>query len=187
MNLRWHYFLPQSIANGPGKRSVLWLQGCALGCPGCCNPGLQPLSGGKLASVDSIFEMIRHAAPLVDGITISGGEPFLQAEALFLLLQRLRTETDLSVFVYSGYTREFLSANPETSRCLPLIDAILCGPYLQQLETPAGDFRPSENQQLWLLSDRFTTEDFSNLPMFEFFIAENGDLIQTGAVRKEIS
>ena len=106
MNIRWRYFIPESSANGPGKRCVIWFQGCSIGCEGCCNPDLQDPKGGRSDPVETVFEKIRSVAKNVDGITISGGEPFQQPEALCELVRMIKAETTLSVFVFSGYQKE---------------------------------------------------------------------------------
>ncbi len=180
MDIRWRYFIPESSANGPGNRCVIWLQGCSLGCEGCCNPDLQSQEGGRLDSVDTVFKMIRSAAKNTDGVTISGGEPFQQPAALYELLRKIKTETTLSVFVFSGYQKEKIQSDPLRNRCLPWIDVILYGPYIPSAPPAWGRFCASENQGLWFLSDRYTEQDFCNLPILEFLIGEKGELIQSG-------
>lgn len=187
MNLHWRYFLPKSSANGPGNRCVLWLQGCSIGCEGCCNPALQNSNEGNWNSVRSIFIKIEAAAESVDGITISGGEPFQQADALYDLLLKINRRTSLSVLVYSGYEKETLLSEPQYRKCLHLIDAVICGPYKSHLLARDGQFCSSENQQVWLLSDRFEMKQFSNLPLLEFFINENGEMIQSGPGRMDLN
>jgi len=180
MNIRWRYFIPESSANGPGKRCVIWFQGCSIGCEGCCNPDLQDPKGGRSDPVETVFEKIRLVVKNVDGITISGGEPFQQPEALCELVRMIKAETTLSVLVFSGYQKEKILSDPKRNRCLPWIDAILYGPYIQSDPPALERFCASGNQGLWLLSDRFQAEDFSDLPVLEFLIGEKGELIQSG-------
>lgn len=180
MNIRWRYFIPESSANGPGKRCVIWFQGCTIGCEGCSNPDLQNPKGGRLDSVDTVFKRIRSVAKNTDGVTISGGEPFQQPAALYELVRKIKTETALSVFVFSGYQKEKIRSDPLRNRCLPWIDVILYGPYMQSAPPALERFCASENQGLWLLSDRYKAEDFSGLPVLEFLIGERGELIQSG-------
>src|SRR5437868_145303 len=89
-HLRLHEFLPESRANGPGVRAVVWVQGCSLGCPGCFNPETHPASGGRMASVDDLLREIAGLGDAIEGVTLSGGEPLQQRGAVVALLRRLR-------------------------------------------------------------------------------------------------
>jgi anaerobic ribonucleoside-triphosphate reductase activating protein len=95
-----------SIVDGPGIRLAIFVQGCAQACPGCHNPQAQPYSGGKAVSAQELVDKVR-ANPLLAGITLSGGEPFDQAQALLPLAKTVR-EMGLTVWAYSGYTFEEL-------------------------------------------------------------------------------
>ncbi len=84
--LRVHAIEPLSYANGPGPRSVLWVQGCSLGCRGCFNQATHdPSAGESMAVEEAAKRLTRHAG--IEGVTISGGEPFQQALPLALLLE----------------------------------------------------------------------------------------------------
>jgi hypothetical protein len=106
MNLRSHGFLPHSRANGPGPRAVIWVQGCSLGCPGCFNPETHSLDGGEVVAVDDLFQRIIALGDSIEGLTISGGEPLQQRAAVTELLRRLKSETNLSVVLFTGFTWE---------------------------------------------------------------------------------
>lgn len=80
-DLRLSGIIDESIVDGPGIRYVIFTQGCPHHCPGCHNPQTHDFSGGFNADIPAILEAIRED-PLLDGITLSGGEPFCQAEAL---------------------------------------------------------------------------------------------------------
>ncbi|MBI4663161.1 MAG: radical SAM protein [Verrucomicrobia bacterium] len=103
MKLRLHHFLPQSRANGPGVRAVLWVQGCSLGCPGCFNPETHPFNRGQNVSVDDLFQRIADLTGTIEGVTLSGGEPLQQRVAVTELLRRVRIETSLSVILFTGF------------------------------------------------------------------------------------
>src|SRR5438270_9754122 len=79
-------------AEGPGRRFALWLQGCPLRCPGCCNPEMLPFAGGELMPVSGLTEQVRRAADRdgVEGITLLGGEPTAQAEGASALARSAR-------------------------------------------------------------------------------------------------
>jgi anaerobic ribonucleoside-triphosphate reductase activating protein len=121
---------PASTVLGPGNRFVLWVQGCGIGCVGCVSPQWIPFEGGRAESVPALASRI--VADAVDGLTISGGEPFAQADRLADLIETIRTVRDLSVMSYSGYTIEHLRAHGTDGqrRLLGLLDILVDGPYL---------------------------------------------------------
>ena len=180
MNIRVHKILIESYANGPGKRNVVWLQGCTLQCPGCFNPLTHDPAEGKSIPIEQLLtELIK--APC-DGITISGGEPFQQPSALLELLTLIREQSSLPVLVFSGHSFPVLTDDPEYSICLPLIDALICGAYRQDLPPAYERFCSSANQELILLSDRYKKEDFENLPLGEYIIDGEGNAVLSGIV-----
>lgn len=102
---------------GPGRRFVLWFQGCQRTCPGCINAPFLPLKTAQIISVDSLFAQIMElcqteSSEKIEGITLTGGEPLLQAEALLPLLAKMR-ETGLSVVCYTGYDYDELKKEME--------------------------------------------------------------------------
>jgi anaerobic ribonucleoside-triphosphate reductase activating protein len=139
-------------AAGPGRRFVVWLQGCLKRCPGCANGPFLPLRPAVALGVEDLLSALETAMPL-DGITLSGGEPTLQAAPLLPLLDGARLR-GLSVFCYSGYTREELSAPsqaPELREFLARLDWLVDGEY--QAALPRGGlYRPTSNQALHRLS-----------------------------------
>src|ERR1700730_3194211 len=105
-----HGFVPVSRANGPGRRAVLWFQGCTLNCPGCFNQASHPFEGAP--TDDDASDIVRrvlalHHAGEIEGLTFSGGEPMQQASSVLELIERLR-ETDatppLTFGMFTGYT-----------------------------------------------------------------------------------
>src|SRR3954469_12717726 len=87
--------VPCTEAEGPGRRFAIWLQGCPLRCPGCCNPSMLPFAGGEPMAIDALLGQLR-AADGIEGITLLGGEPTAQAVGAAELARRVR-ELDLSV------------------------------------------------------------------------------------------
>ena len=75
-----HSMLRRSAVNGPGERAVIWLQGCDLGCRGCWNPYSHAFDRGRDRPVEEVGEWILSCAG-IEGVTVSGGEPFQQARA----------------------------------------------------------------------------------------------------------
>lgn len=146
---------------GPGKRFVIWLQGCEAECPGCVAPEFRPFDGGKLISVDLLAEKIT-AAEGIEGITISGGEPFLQADKLCLLLEKVKNICpDISVIIYSGFTYEQLKAAEDecVKRLLGCyIDVLIDGRYIEELNDDIG-LRGSSNQRIIFITEKYQDHD----------------------------
>lgn len=139
---------------GPGRRYVLWVQGCGRKCPGCVAPESHRMEDGSPQESGALALEILLSG--MDGLTISGGEPFLQAEALSHMLEQIRREKDMGVIVYTGYTLEELQArrDPCTSRFLGMIDLLIDGPYIQELDDNKS-LRGSSNQRVIPLTPRY--------------------------------
>ena len=151
-----------SEANGPGLRAVIWVQGCTLGCHGCCNEDMQPHTVRSLVPVEDLVEWISSIYG-IEGITVSGGEPFEQAEAVAAFLEGVRkirtTEgLPLSIFIYAGYEYDYLrdSQNPDIIRMLGLIDILCAGPFVLDKKDEGLLWRGSSNQKLIYLTNRYS-------------------------------
>ncbi len=101
--LRLAAFEPRSLANGPGVRAVVWVQGCGKRCPGCFNPEFQAREGGCEVTAEEVLRRIAVAEG-IEGVTFSGGEPFDQAAALAEVARGAQAR-GLGVVVFTGYTR----------------------------------------------------------------------------------
>ena len=150
--LRIAGFLDHSTVNGIGFRSTLFLSGCTHNCPGCHNKEMQSFTYGEAISITDILLRISKNIDLIDGITISGGEPLEQAEPLYLLLEAIQA-MGLSVWVYTGYLYETLINDPIKSKLLPLIDVLVDGPYIASYADSNLRYRGSSNQRLIKLKD----------------------------------
>ena len=95
-----------SIVDGPGIRFTIFVQGCPHHCKGCHNPQTHSYDGGKVIDTDELLEKIL-ANPLLDGVTFSGGEPFVYAKQLADLARKIK-QNNLNIVTYSGYTFERL-------------------------------------------------------------------------------
>ena len=137
-----------SIVDGPGLRLTIFTQGCVHHCPGCHNPDTHDPAGGQEIALEEILLKIRGSR-LIEGITLSGGEPFLQAENC-ALLARAAHEAGLTVWVYTGYHYEMIQAiqNPHWSDLLAETDVLVDGPFLESQKSLALPFRGSRNQRL---------------------------------------
>lgn len=140
---------PESIVDGLGLRFTLFVQGCPHRCKGCHNPQTHPREGGKAFTAQEIFALIVKN-PIVQGVTLSGGEPFAQAAAL-LPLARLIKGHGLHLCAYSGYTFEQLlelgRREPAAAQLLECCDVLVDGPFLLEQRTLAKRFAGSKNQR----------------------------------------
>ena len=182
--LRIHKIIPFSASNGPGIRTVIWIQGCSLRCPGCYNPKTHSLTGGKLITIDDLFSEVtkikgKEGSPKIEGISISGGEPLDQFRPLLVLLKRIRRDTGLSVLVFTGYTMEQVKIMPSSGEFLRLIDVLVAGPYDLRKRLGSG-LRGSSNQGVYFLSGRYCSGNIENVPEGEIIITEKGEVFITG-------
>lgn len=147
MKLRIAGRVGDSIVDGPGIRYALFTQGCPRACPGCHNPQTQPLEGGEETTVEAILAEI-DANPLLDGVTFSGGEPFLQAAALAELAREIK-KRNLNLAAYTGCLwEELIAANdPAWNALLAELDVVVDGPFVQALRSWTLKFAGSTNQR----------------------------------------
>lgn len=141
-----------SIVDGPGLRTVIFTQGCKRHCPGCHNPITHALDGGKLYDLEEIKSQLA-AAKMQQGITLSGGEPFLQAAAC-CELAKFAHSLGLNVWAFSGFLHEELAAGtPEQQALLKQVDVLVDGPFKLELRTLDLLFKGSSNQRTLKLKD----------------------------------
>ena len=170
---------------GPGLRYVIWTQGCAKRCKGCINPEGAEIGGGYEKTVSELSRSVLTAKNIC-GITISGGEPFLQYDELFSLLKELRQSSDLGVMIYTGYTYEELldiHKNDDISEFFSMVDILVDGEYREELNTNSA-FRGSDNQRIIFLSSEY--ESLKNEMLgsknrkISFDILDSGDVFLIG-------
>ena len=140
----------ESIVDGPGIRLVVFAQGCVHHCEGCHNPHTHSFDGGREVTVGEIIDMTKKN-PLLDGITLSGGEPFEQAE-VFAGLATEAKKAGLNVFTYTGYTFEELRMHADKRKgwqeLLSSSDYVVDGKYEPAKKNMFLKFRGSENQRI---------------------------------------
>lgn len=147
MNIRTAGIVNDSIVDGPGLRLTVFTQGCPHRCPGCHNPQSHSFDGGEWRDTEDILNIARENI-LLDGITLSGGEPFAQAAACASIAKGAH-EAGLNVWCYTGYTFEtLLDGNGEWRQLLENIDILVDGPFLQELRTLNAAYRGSSNQRI---------------------------------------
>jgi anaerobic ribonucleoside-triphosphate reductase activating protein len=141
--------IDESFSDGPGIRCVVFAQGCRHACHGCHNPETHPFGAGRWADAEDVVAGMRKN-PLLDGLTLSGGEPFEQAEG-FSALARLAKESGYHVMTYTGYRFEFLLEH-RLENCWGLLlrwtDLLVDGPFDIARRFPPSRFRGSANQRI---------------------------------------
>ena len=141
-----------SKVNGPGKRLVVWTQGCSKGCKNCFNPATWKFEGLNISPIDIIKE-IRD----VDGVTISGGDPLEQEDILDLLIPLYDLNLSKGIILFSGYTIDEIN-NSSLRECLNYIDVLIDGRYIDELRI-SNNFKGSENQNIIYFSDKIKPEE----------------------------
>jgi len=139
----------ESITDGPGIRYAIFTQGCPHYCVGCHNPESHSFTDGYLVEADDIIRRIRRN-PLLDGITLSGGEPFMQADELWKVAKAAQ-EAGLSVITFSGYTFEELlehaTGRKGYTELLSYTDILIDGKFEIEHKSLDLRFRGSTNQR----------------------------------------
>lgn len=175
--LRISWYMADTDCLGPSHRFALWVQGCRKSCKGCIAKPLQDVSGGKLMSIADLADRIVQTQD-IEGLSISGGEPFLQAAGLAALVQQVRRlRPELGIIVYTGMLHEELaaSAQPAVQAFLAEIDLLVDGAYVQELDDGKG-MRGSSNQRLLYLTDRYNARMMPE-------IRKNRMIVEKGTIR----
>lgn len=162
---------------GPGLRIVFFLSGCSIRCQGCCNAELFEKKAGCPGNVRNILEKYNPAG--AEGISVLGGEPFDQPEALLELVRMAQIEFSLGVMVFSGYELAYLKDN--FAPILTHVDILKTGPFIQEKACLNRRWIGSENQQFHFLSGRYDycRKDFELANEFEICLKED-ELIISG-------
>lgn len=150
-----------SYTNGPGKRTVIWVQGCTLRCKGCFNAPLQPHEKRHLVEPLGFADIIATQCTEneCEGITITGGEPFQQAAALNIFSKRIK-EHGLTVVCFSGYRKETLlfSTCSDVRDLIRSVDILIAGPYNHHNMYPRT-WSDDPDKEIVLLSRVYSEED----------------------------
>ncbi len=160
---------PRTRTNGPGWRAAVWVQGCTIRCPGCFNPDTHPHERRRLWQPEKLAAHLMEGE--VEGISVSGGEPFEQAAACARLASEAR-RLGGSVVTYSGYTFAHLKRSllPEVRALLEVTDLLIAGPYVAALATDGRGWHGSRNQEFVFLTRRYderVREQFEEAPVIE--------------------
>lgn len=177
--IRLHRIYYPVTALGPGRRLGIWVQGCARRCPGCLSPEMQPYTGAEIP-VEQVLEQIPpDICP--EGLTISGGEPFDQPQAVSELVQWFSEKYSSDILVYTGYTLAELQARRDsaTDAVLAGIAALVDGPYQEEYNFGRG-WMGSENQTLHVFRCTERYQDFAAAPRTLQAIQERQQLLFVG-------
>jgi anaerobic ribonucleoside-triphosphate reductase activating protein len=177
---RVHGVLPRSVASGPGERFTIWSQGCALACPGCFNPQTHAAAHGTTRTVGDLLGEVLNE-PGIEGVTLTGGEPLEQPEAVAAFCAELRANSDLGVIVLTGFTRAEIEADPDRAAAVAATDLVVAGRYNRRRPLGAG-LRGSANKIYWDLTGRYRESDLGGVPDMEVNIGNDGMVTVTGMV-----
>lgn len=155
MNLYLYCIAHPVTALGPGRRVALWVSGCSLACKGCITPELWDRSAGQSVTVERVQQRLLALESDIDGITLTGGEPFEQPAALAELLTELAAERPhWNVLAFSGYPlRSLQKKGRDARRLLDRLDLLVAGPYVAK-RAGKRSLIASDNQVLHCLSGR---------------------------------
>ena len=137
-----------TTVDGPGFRTSIYCAGCRHACPGCHNPESWNPRGGHDENIDALMAEI-VSDPFAN-VTFSGGDPMFQAEGFLELCRRIRSETDKTVWCFTGFTWERIleEGSPAMRELAGSVDVLVDGPFVQSLRDTDLHFRGSSNQRL---------------------------------------
>lgn len=173
-----HVYVESSYSNGPGSRFVIWTQGCSIKCKNCFNTDTHSFEKRNDLSINYIISKIKNSTN-IEGVTISGGEPFDQFKDLFELVKKIKSETNLSILVYSGYSFDYITKKKAWIDITNYIDVLIDGNY-DYLKKSKTMYKGSKNQNIYFFSEKYSKDDFNLENPTEFIIHENGDINITG-------
>lgn len=153
--------IPNSLANGPGLRYVVFVQGCPHHCEGCHNQHTWEFKDNYIDTVDNVFERILKNTPYLDGLTISGGEPFKQPKAVYELAKKVKENLGLSIVCYTGYTYEQLKQmsmyrdidTTYRNKLLNIVDILIDGKFEVDNQEGHHRYAGSKNQRCLILEN----------------------------------
>lgn|SRR4030066_123421 len=173
-----HSIIPSSRVNGPGSRMVIFFQGCNHNCPCCFNPDTHSFDKIDIYTPEDIFK--RHLRQGIEGITVSGGEPFLQVKGLYTLLKTARYSYNLTTVVYTGFEYNNLKKDSDCRSCFEFVDVLIDGRYEESKKENTLLARGSTNQRFYFFTSRYMQKDFYMPAKAEIIIGKDGIIRETG-------
>jgi anaerobic ribonucleoside-triphosphate reductase activating protein len=148
MEIRISSIVPNSVVDGEGVRSVLYMQGCTIACPGCQNRAIWDTQGGAIRDTkDLAVELVAMSAEH-HNYTIQGGEPTMQPDALGDLLHWITTfDRKAHLTVYTGRVWESMRGDSILITLMYYADVVVDGPFIAKLDDPTIIWRGSRNQR----------------------------------------
>ncbi|GAA4251240.1 4Fe-4S single cluster domain-containing protein [Dactylosporangium darangshiense] len=150
-------FVERTVAEGPGERTAIWVQGCSIRCEGCFNPHLWAFRGGTVVPTAAVIARVLAAG--TEGLTLLGGEPFDHAAPL-AAVARAAGGAGMSVMTFSGYTtaqlnRAVHAGRADVAALLDATDLLVAGPFVAALVDRDRPWVGSTNQELVQRGGRF--------------------------------
>lgn len=164
---------------GPGNRLGVWFSGCDKECGGCISPEMKDTNYGIDYDVEMLLNLcnIQKALHNLNGITISGGEPLLQAKEIIDWLKLI----DVSdVLMYTGYSLEYVMSQEYYNELIKVVSVLITDPYIEQLNDNLP-LRGSSNQRINFFDTnvRKIYENYLRKPrkIEEFIVSNNKHII----------
>ncbi|MCL1810859.1 MAG: radical SAM protein [Methanomassiliicoccaceae archaeon] len=159
---------------GPGRRTVIWFQGCSLKCKGCWNWPMWSTSPNKIIERDDLLKIIIENR--CDGVTLLGGEPLQQAENLLWLMHELKAK-HIDIMLYTGYEEKEISTFAIFSEICECADILITGRYMEEERNISLQWRGSENQKIFFKDGNSIKEECNQI---EIRIEEDGSITCLG-------
>jgi len=140
----------ESIVDGIGVRTTIFVSGCLHVCEGCQNPKTHDFNYGKLLDDNLLNEIINaiKSNPLISGLTISGGDAMFSPSETIDMIKSIKKEIPhLSIWIYSGFTCEQIIEDEDRKKLLSLCDVLIDGLFVQSLRDVTLEYRGSTNQR----------------------------------------
>lgn len=166
---------------GPGKRLLIFCQGCTLRCPGCINQHLWEFGTGQDISPEEVLQLCKE----VDGVTLHGGEPLDQSESLLDVVKLLKNN-DKTVILFTGYKLKELTKR-EQKEIWKLADIVVSGRYIEKKRNIYLQFRGSTNQRVYCHKGKckhYKIKDGKSVAIFR--LNEDGNVVARGFRNTEL-
>ena len=134
--------------DGVGLRNSLYVSGCHIHCEDCHNKAWWNKEAGTQQTVDDVFAQLNCDQ---FNISILGGEPLEQYDAVLTLCKKIKSETNKTIWLWSGYTLDYIQK--KYAEILKYIDVLVDGPYIKSLAKSNLQWRGSTNQNVWCVKN----------------------------------
>jgi len=162
---------------GPGKRTVIWVQGCKIRCKGCWNTEMWSLKKNKLFKISNLVKLITSTSE-TEGITILGGEPLHQSKDLLKLVKKIK-KLGYTVMLYTGYERNEIHKPSQRDLC-NMSDIIVYGRYIEEKRNIYLMWRGSSNQEIMYNTEKYKKYPTTDNNYVEVIINKSGEITYLG-------